>query len=249
MRIRLTLEYDGTDFAGYQFQPGHPSIQEAVETALATVLRHPVRIGVAGRTDSGVHAKMQVVAFDTEREIPLAKLRAAMDGLLPRTIGCVSAEQVAEDFDPRRTPHMKQYAYRWLDRPGRSPLRDKFVWHVQGPLDDLAMAAGAARLEGQHDFTSFRAAGCAAKGPVRTLRRMDVAREGDEVVLRTEGSGYLRHMIRIVAGTLVEVGRGRRPAGWVAEVRDARDRNAAGRTAPARGLTLEWIRYGEGPLG
>ncbi len=243
MRVRLVLEYDGTDFAGYQLQPEHPSIQGAVEQALGVALRHPVRIAVAGRTDSGVHARMQVVAFDSEPPIALDRLRAALNGLLPSSIGCVEAEEAAPDFDPRRTPHRKQYIYRWLDRPGRSPLRARYSWHVNRRLDEVAMAAGAANLVGQHDFTSFRAAGCAARTPVRTLPRIEVLRVGDEVHLITEGTGYLRHMIRIMAGTLLEVGRGARPPTWVGDVLAARDRSAAGKTAPAKGLTLEWIRY------
>jgi tRNA pseudouridine38-40 synthase len=243
MRVRLVLEYDGTDFAGYQLQPGNPSIQGAVEEALAVALRHPVRLAVAGRTDSGVHARMQVCAFETDRDMPADRLRAALNGLLPASIGCIEVAEAPPGFDPRRAPHRKQYVYRWLDRPGRSPLRARTVWHVARRLDDRAMALGASHLVGQHDFTSFRAAGCAAKTPVRTIPRVEVVRLEDEVHLITEGTGYLRHMVRIVAGTLLDVGRGVRPPEWVAEVLAARDRAVAGKTAPAKGLTLEWIRY------
>jgi tRNA pseudouridine38-40 synthase len=190
-----------------------------------------------------VHAAMQVVSFTSEVERSPKSVRDGLNARLPETVACVQAEVVPDAFDPRHSPHRKTYRYRWLVRPSRSPLRRGQVWHVRAELDVDAMAAGVAHLVGSYDFSSFRASGCTATHPNRTVEAAAIERVGDEVHLTMVGTGFLRHMVRIVAGTLYEVGRGARPPGWVAEVLAARDRARAGRTAPAAGLLLERIEY------
>lgn len=243
VRWRIDLEYDGAAFVGWQLQPAGRSVQGVVEEALERLLGHPVRLRAAGRTDTGVHAEQQVAVFDTEVERPERAVLAGLNGLLPEDVACIAASRVPADFEPRHAPHIKRYRYRWIDRPARSPLRRGRAWHQRHPLDHEAMDRAARLLEGRHDFSAFRAAGCSATHPVRTVECCRVERFGDEVHLVAEGTGFLRHMIRIVAGSLTEVGLGRRPPEWLAEIRDGRDRERAGRTAPAHGLTLERIVY------
>lgn len=242
-RWRIDLEYDGAGFVGWQLQPAGRSVQGVVEEALERLLGHPARVRAAGRTDTGVHAEQQVAVFDAEVERTERAVLGGLNGLLPEDVACVAAARVPGDFEPRHAPHTKRYRYRWLDRPARSPLRRGRAWHHRQPLDHEAMDRAARLLEGRHDFSAFRAVGCSAAHAVRTVELCRVERSGDEVHLVAEGTGFLRHMIRIVAGSLTEVGLGRRPPAWLAEVRDSRDRERAGRTAPAHGLTLERIVY------
>jgi tRNA pseudouridine38-40 synthase len=244
MRWKLHLEYDGGSFAGWQLQPNAPTVQAALEAALERFLGHPARVRAAGRTDTGVHAEMQVACFDTEVQRTPKAVRAGLNALLPPSVSCVDAEVVADAFDPRHAPHVKTYRYTWLVREARSPLRAGRVWQVRPPLDPVAMDLAVAAVVGTHDFSSFRAEGCTATHPVRTVASAEVrTAPGDEVVLRIRGTGFLRHSVRILAGTLYEVGRGARPAEWVAEVLERRDRQGAGRTAPAEALVLERIDY------
>jgi tRNA pseudouridine38-40 synthase len=246
-RWRLVMEYDGADFLGWQVQPGGRTVQGVLEEALEQLFLEPVRAYPSGRTDAGVHAIEQVVAFDARVERSPREVRDALNALLPDDVAVVRAERAEPDFDPRRWVEAKQYRYTWVDRPSRSPLRRDRAWHVRGPLDVEAMDAATHLLVGRHDFTSFRAAGCTAAHPVRLVKDMAVVRRDDEVHLDVVGHGFLRHMVRIIAGTLLEVGRGRRPPGWVGEVLAACDRSGAGRTAPPQGLTLLSVSYGAGP--
>ena len=242
-RWRLDLEYDGTHFAGWQIQPGERTIQGVLEDALEALCTHAVRVGSAGRTDAGVHALQQVASFETHVQRSPKGVVGGLNTHLPDDVAVLDAQVVPDAFDPRRTPHTKQYRYRWLDRLPRSPLRHDAVWHVRRSLDVAAMADALPCLLGEHDFTSFRAAGCSAKHPVRIVEGARVERRGDEVVFEVEGRAFLRHMVRNLAGTLNEIGRGKYPPGHLDEVLAARDRSAAGATAPARGLTLAWIQY------
>lgn len=246
---RITLEYDGAPFAGWQLQPRQPTVQGAVEAALEPLIGHPARVSAAGRTDTGVHAAMQVAVFETTTARTARAIRNGLNARLPDAIACIAAERVPDSFDPRHSPHTKTYRYTWLVCETRRPLRRDHGWRVPGPLDVTAMQSAAKSLVGTHDFTSFRAAGCTARHPTRTVRGAEISAHGDEVLLRVYGTGFLRHMVRNIAGTLHEVGRGKRPASWVADVLLAKDRGRAGRTAPAHGLLLERITYQDGPGG
>ncbi len=245
MRWRIDLEYDGAGFAGWQVQPGQRTVQGTVADALARTLGEAVDVSGAGRTDAGVHAKQQVASFVTSVDRDARGMVGGLNAHLPDDLACWFAAPVPDAFDPRRTPHTKRYVYTWLDRPVRSPLVRGRAWHLRQRLDHAAMAEAVVGFGGTHDFSSFRAAGCASEHPVRTLEHAEVVRDGDLVHLALHGTGFLRHMVRIVAGTLVEVGRGTRDPTWLVGVRDAQDREAAGRTAPPEGLCLEWIRYRE----
>ncbi|MFE8600616.1 tRNA pseudouridine(38-40) synthase TruA [Archangium violaceum] len=247
-RLKLTLEYDGTRYVGWQVQPNGVSIQSQLVQALEKLLGERVDVVVAGRTDSGVHATGQVVCFDTPRALPLKAYWKGLNGLLPEDIAVVRAEEVSPEFDPRRWSHGKRYRYRVSNRPSRSPLRRFTHWEVFTPLDVEALRRGAAHLLGRHDYSAFRAADCQAAHAVREVRRVDIqGTPGDELSVTVEGTAFLKHMVRNLVGTLVEVGKGRRPHTWVAEVLASRERKRAGPTAPAHGLVLEEVFYGDGP--
>jgi tRNA pseudouridine38-40 synthase len=247
-RLKLTLEYDGTRYVGWQVQLNGVSVQARVLESLERLLGAPVRVEVAGRTDAGVHATGQVVCFDTERALPLKAYVKGLNGFLPQDIAVVRAEEVPADFDPRHWSHGKRYHYRVSNRPTRSPLRRFTHWEVFAPLDVEAMRRAASALVGRHDFSAFRASDCQAAHAVREVRRVEVrGAAGDEVSFTVEGTAFLKHMVRNLVGTLVEVGKGRRPEAWVAEVLASGDRKRAGPTAPAQGLVLEQVFYGEGP--
>ncbi|AKJ02087.1 tRNA pseudouridine(38-40) synthase [Archangium gephyra] len=247
-RLKLTLEYDGTRYVGWQVQPNGVSIQARLRQALEQLLGEQVELEVAGRTDSGVHATGQVVCFGTPRVLPLKAYWKGLNGLLPEDIAVVRAEEVPPEFDPRRWSHGKRYRYRVSNRPSRSPLRRFTHWEVFSPLDVEAMRRGAAHLLGRHDYSAFRASDCQAAHAVREVRRVDIqGTSGEEVSVTVEGTAFLKHMVRNLVGTLVEVGKGRRPDTWVAEVLASRERKRAGPTAPAHGLVLEEVFYGDGP--
>lgn len=245
---RLDLSWHGGAFVGWQRQAQGRSIQAVVEAALADVLGgEEVRLDVAGRTDAGVHALHQVAAFETRVVRAPDAMRRGLNARLPPDVVCLSASIQARDFDPRGWALYKRYRYRVLERESRCPLRAPLVWHWGRPLDVDRMSAAAALLVGRHDWTSFRATGCGAHSPTRTLEALDVLRQDDEVWIEARGNGFLRHQVRIIAGTLVEIGRGAQPPRWVADVLAARDRSRAGPTAPARGLWLVAVELGEGP--
>ncbi len=238
-RVRLIVEYDGTGLSGWQRQDNAPSVQGHLEKELTRLLGSPTSILGASRTDAGVHAMAQVAAFDTDHpNFPDRGIRMALNSALPPSIGIRVAETVDPDFHPRFQSSGKHYQYRVLARRNRSPLRRNRVWHIDYELDVERMAQAGTHLVGEHDFTSFRAAGCGAKTATRRITSIEVRRDSDEVIIDVRGNAFLRNMVRIVAGTLVEVGGGRRSADSVAELLANRDRNAAGITAPAQGLTL-----------
>lgn len=242
-RWKLRVEYAGGAFVGWGIQPGQRTVQGEIERALSTFVDHPVRVEVSGRTDAGVSALGQICAFTTHARRPAKGMRDGVNALLPDDVAVLHAEPVPLDFNPRRHTKLKVYRYVWLVRPTRSPLRHGRVWHVKDELDVEAMHEAVQALAGTHDFQSFRASSCAVPTSVRTIPAWRVERAGDEVHLTVEGHGFLQHMIRIVAGSLYEVGRGRRPIGWMGEVLAGRDRTRAGRTAPASGLTLVRVSY------
>ena len=243
-RLKLILEYDGTKYVGWQPQTNGPSIHQEVERALRTLLGEEVSIVAAARTDSGVHAAGQVVCFSTSRTLPLKAYWMGLNNLLPKDIAAIQAREVAEDFDPRRLARGKRYRYLIFNRRTPSPLRRFTHWQIFQPLDVAAMQAGAGALLGRHDFSAFRAADCQAPHAVRELRVVSVAgRAGEEIALNIEGTAFLKHMVRNIAGTLVEVGTGRREAGWVKDALESKDRRLSGPTAPAHGLTLIEVLY------
>lgn len=247
-RIKLTLEYDGTDYVGWQVQPNGPSVQSIVEAELSELVGEPVKVEAAGRTDAGVHALGQVVAFNTSKMLPMKAYLRGLLGMLPDDIAVVAAEEVVPAFDPRRWTRGKRYRYLICNRVTRSPLRRRSHWEVFAPLDVPAMREAAKPLLGRHDFSAFRASNCAAKHAIRELRRIDIEqRDADEVAITVEGTAFLKHMVRNIVGTLVEVGRGKEKPAWVEEVLLSRDRNKAGVTAPPHGLTLVDVFYGDGP--
>lgn len=247
-RVRLVLEYDGTDYCGWQLQENGPSVQGRVQAALAALCGAPVTVAAAGRTDAGVHARGQVIAFDAPRPLPLKAYSMGLNSLLPEDIAVVRADEVSDDFDPRRWSRGKRYRYSVSNRRTRSPLRRLTHWEIFQPLDVAAMAEGARFLLGRHDFSAFRAANCQAAHALRELTRLEVLGErGDEIAFVVEGTAFLKHMVRNLVGTLVEVGRGQRPPRWVGEVLSGRDRTKAGPTAPPHGLCMEEVFYGAGP--
>lgn len=245
-RLRLTLEYDGTDFAGWQLQPNARTVQAVLEEALLEITGERRRFVPAGRTDAGVHARGQVAHVDTETVLEPPALERALNAVLPADVAVLEVRPVPERFHARHDAVSKLYAYRILNRPMPSPLAARFTWHLRAPLDVRAMASGAGLVLGTHDFSAFRGAPGGPpedENPRRSLDRLDVTRQGDEVRIEAEGRSFLRHMVRNLVGTLVEIGQGRRPADDMAKVLDSRERANAGPTAPAHGLCLERVLY------
>jgi len=243
--IRLVVEYDGTSLCGWQRQANGPTVQAHLEDALAQMLQHATIVTGASRTDAGVHARGQVASFRTERSIPLHGIRRGLNSMLPDSIAVREATEADDEFHPRHSATGKHYRYTILTRADRSPLWHDRAWHHPEPLDPTAMREAAATLVGEHDFSAFRAAGCAAK---TTLRRLDAiaitAPDADSrLVVDVRGNAFLRNMVRILVGTLAEVGTGKRPAAQVAEILASGDRTTAGITAPAHGLELVEVRY------
>ena len=242
--IRLVVEYDGSQLHGWQRQANQATVQQHLEEALAKLLTHEVQVAGASRTDAGVHARGQVASFRTERDIPLHGIRRGLNSLLPDAIAVRDAAEVPEDFNPRFSATGKHYRYTILTRNERSPRYRDRAWHHPEPLNVVAMQEASRALIGEHDFSAFRAAGCAAK---TTLRRVDVIALtlAQPYLLEVDirGNAFLRQMVRIIVGTLSEVGTGKRPAAQVAEILASKDRTKAGITAPAQGLELIEVRY------
>ncbi|MBI5069050.1 MAG: tRNA pseudouridine(38-40) synthase TruA [Deltaproteobacteria bacterium] len=243
--VKLTLAYDGTRYAGWQVQPNGPSIQAEVERALSALHKAPRRVTAAGRTDAGVHARAQVCSFPEERPLPEKAYVMGMNALLPPDIAISAAALLPEGFDARRSARGKRYCYRIENRPTRFPIGRAYAWQLFRPLDAGAMGEAAALLTGRHDFAAFQASDCEARHAVRDLGRLEVRPEGEALVVVAEATAFVKHMVRNLVGTLVEVGLGKRPPAWVAEVLASRDRKRAGPTAPPQGLALECVFYGD----
>lgn len=246
-RFKLILEYDGSAYHGWQSQKNASNIQDTLNAKLKILLKEDAKVMGAGRTDAGVHAKGQVAAFTSATDKPCERILAGLNGLLPRDIRVRSVEVVPEVFDPRRDSMGKTYKYTWFDGPAHSPFERLYSWHAKQKLDDKAMAAAAKLLEGEHDFTSFRAAACEAKTPVRRIHKCAVTRDGERVTLEIHGTAFLHQMVRIIAGTLFDVGTGKRTAASVGVLLKAKDRKLAGKTAPPEGLVMWQVDYGEIP--
>ncbi|NPV47263.1 MAG: tRNA pseudouridine(38-40) synthase TruA [Armatimonadetes bacterium] len=242
-RVRLLVQYDGTDYAGFQVQPGRRTVQQELEECLGRLTGDRVRVTAASRTDAGVHALGQVVAFSTNSPIPAERIPRALNDLLPAAVSCVAAEDCPHGFHPRFDARGKLYTYRILNRPTRSPFICRYAWHIAEPLDLPAMREGARHLVGTHDFAAFCAAGSAVQDTRRTVRRLDLDTEGDVIETHIEGDGFLYMMVRIIMGTLAEVGRGRLEPTQVLSIVAGRDRGKAGPTAPPEGLCLVRVTY------
>ena len=244
-RVKLTIAYDGTAYAGWQVQPNGRTIQEAVEGALAQILQETVRVRAAGRTDAGVHAREQVVDFADAGKRDLETIVRGGNGLLPPDIRILSAGEVPEAFDARRHATEKEYRYFLFLSPVPSPFLSRYAWHIEKPLDLSAVREGLSHLVGEHDFTSFRGQGCTAISPVRTVARAEVATHDVPglVSIDVAGAGFLRHMVRNIVGTVVNAGKGKHPADRVGEILRARDRASAGVNAPPHGLFLWRVSY------
>lgn len=241
-QIKLIVEYDGTNYVGWQLQPNGVSIQEVMEGALARLLGETVRLYSSGRTDAGVHARGMVACFRTERGLPLAAFSDGLNSHLPADIAVHEAVEVPVGFSPRFHATGKHYRYTIARSPRRSPLSRLYAWHVRGELDLELMRSGAVCFLGEHDFAAFRTSGCASERTVRRIDAVDILHEGDYIRIDVYGSGFLRNMVRIMAGTLVAVGQGKLPPEHVAAcLEDPRLR--PGPTAPAHGLCLEEVYY------
>ncbi len=242
-KLMLVVQYDGTDYAGFQIQPDAMTVQQELERALAGVVQHTVKIRAASRTDAGVHALGQVATFETSNPIPAEKLVVALNERLPVALNVVEAGEVTGEFDPRHDALRKLYSYRILNRPGGSPFLERYAWHVTEPLEVERMRLAAGYLKGNHHFGAFCAAGGSATDMVRELYRFDVDREDDLIEMRIEANGFLYKMVRNMVGTLVEVGRGRIAPEAVRQILAGQDRSQAGPTAPACGLCLVRVAY------
>ncbi len=264
--FKITVAYDGTGYVGWQRQANGVSIQALIEHALRDLDGRDVTVAGAGRTDAGVHALGQVAAFALARELPPDVLVRALNAHLPHAVRVLAAEEAPQAFDPRFCARAKTYRYRLWNGDVMSPFERAYAWHVPGPLDVEAMRAAARLLEGRHDFAAFQAAGSSVATTDREIfvsRIMDCGLTGEESAIESPiesairnpqsamltyevaGTGFLRHMVRIIVGSLVEVGRGRRPVEWMRGVLASRDRTGAGPTAPPHGLFLVRVEYAD----
>jgi tRNA pseudouridine38-40 synthase len=251
LRWALLLEYDGTPFVGWQRQNRGPSVQDVLETAAAKLNRsQPVASVVAGRTDAGVHASGQVAQLELPDTITASQVRDALNyHMKPYPVAVLQAAPAPEGWNARFSAIRRVYSYRILNRRARPALLNGRVWHVPAELDADAMSRAAQSLLGRHDFTSFRAAACQANSPLRTLDRLDVRRNGAIIEITAEARSFLHHQVRNIVGTLKLVGDGSWRVDRVASALAARERSAAGPTAPAEGLCLIGVRYQVDPFG
>lgn len=243
MNIKLTVEYDGTDYCGWQIQPTGKTVQGVLEKAISTLLGRATRITGSGRTDAGVHALGQVANFISDKELRPYRVQRALNALTPEDVTIKTVEIMPDSFDARRQGRSRIYEYRILNRSSPSPFHLRYAWHVHEPLETAAMRQAITCLNGEHDFSSFRGAGCDAAHPVRTIYASSINRSGDLIVFTIEATAFLRHMVRNLVGTLVEVGRQQRSPQSFAALLDARDRTQAGMKAPAQGLFLMEVKY------
>ncbi len=246
-RFKITIEYDGRPFFGWQRQDGQPTVQQALEEAAAKINDHaPVLVQGAGRTDRGVHATGQVAHFDLSTSRPVRKIADALNfHLRPNPVAVLSAEEVADDWSARFNATLRAYRYVIINRRADLTVDKGLAWRIPSQLDASAMDRAAKAVIGQHDFSTFRDAECQAQHPIRTLDKIDVARYGEGLEVTVEARSFLHRQVRSIVGSLVEVGRGARSEDWIGEILEARDRTKCGPVAPADGLFLERVEYGE----
>jgi tRNA pseudouridine38-40 synthase len=241
--IKLIIEYDGTNYSGWQVQPNGITIQQVLEGALEKLVGSPVRLHSSGRTDAGVHARGMVAVFRTEKTFPLRAFADGVNTLLPRDIAVREAADVPSDFNPRADATGKHYRYTIFNGARRSPLTRLYAWHLRERLDVAAMQRAAVHFVGERDFAAFRSTGCAAQTTRRQIYSLEVIRDGDIIRIEVNGSGFLRNMVRIMVGTLVETGLGKRSPEEIPALFLAPERDAAGMTAPPQGLCLMEVFY------
>ncbi|MBQ9437851.1 MAG: tRNA pseudouridine(38-40) synthase TruA [Lachnospiraceae bacterium] len=237
-RVLLIISYEGTAYGGFARQKNAKTITGELEDALASATGEEILLIGGSRTDAGVHAMGNVAVFDTESPVPGDRFAPALNRRLPADIRVLRSFEVSLDFHPLHEASVKTYAYRILQTPCQDPLRRNFTWHIHRPLNLNAMKEAAVFLQGEHDFTSFCAAGSQTKTKVRTLYSVEAYSKEDEIVLEVRGNGFLYNMVRIITGTLVQVGFGRTSPEALPGILDAKDRSKAGPTAPPQGLTL-----------
>ena len=242
-RIALGIEYDGNRFLGWQTQPGGGTVQDALETALTTIAAKPVSVTCAGRTDRGVHARGQIVHFDTDAERPDSAWVRGVNSVLPNAVAVLWSKRVAPEFHARYSARSRTYRYVLINRPVRPALEARHAGWFHAPLDAGAMRAAALHLVGAHDFSAFRSSECQAKSPVRTVHRLDIETRDDRIVFSICANAFLHHMVRNIVGTLVYVGKGKHPPQWAAEVLGSLNRSRAAPTFAPEGLCLEQVEY------
>ena len=242
-RIALGVEYDGTDFVGWQAQRNGRSVAEVLGTAVSAVAGEAVAVHCAGRTDAGVHAAGQVAHFDTGAARSRRQWLLGINANLPEDAAVTWVRPVAEEFDARRSALARCYRYAIVNAPTRPVLARRYAWWLRAPLDCAPMSRAAAAWLGEHDFSAFRAASCQAATPMRRVDSIRVSRAGALVEIEVTANAFLYHMVRNFVGVLAEIGRGRAPADWAGELLAGRDRTKAAPTAPAHGLTLVAVRY------
>ena len=246
-RIMIVTAYDGTAYHGWQLQDGQITIESVLNEAISALLHEDIHVIGASRTDSGVHSLGNAAVFDTESRIPAEKLKYAINQGLPEDIRILESKEVRPDFHPRKCVSHKTYEYVICNSPVYQPVGRLYSYFYHYPLDAEKMNEACAHLIGEHDFTSFCSIGTQAKDFVRTIEAAEVTREGEMIRFRIRGNGFLYNMVRIIAGTLIEIGGGKREASEMKEILEAKDRSAAGPTAPAQGLTMVEITFEEDP--
>lgn len=243
MNIKLTIEYDGTDYCGWQAQRNGKAIQDVLEQAIEKILGLKTRLTASGRTDAGVHALGHVANFLYDGQVDLWRLQRGLNAVTPDDVAIRRVEAVADGFDSRRDGRARVYQYRIWNDPWPSAVHRRYAWHIHDALDLAAMQEAIRCLEGEHDFASFQAASCDAAHSVRNIFCNSLSREGGLVIYDVEATAFLRHMVRSIVGTLVEVGRGERTPRSFRELLEAKDRTLAGPTAPPHGLFLVEVKY------
>lgn len=243
MRYMLRVAYDGTEYCGWQSQPGLRTVEGTLKSTLDRLMRQDIKLIGASRTDAGVHAEGNVAVFDCDTTIPADKIKYALNNLLPEDMVVVESVTVAGDFHPRHCDCRKTYQYRILNTPLPDPNRRRNTYFYRGDIDIDSMRKAAEYIVGEHDFACFMAAGSQVKDTVRTVYALELDRQDDIIIMTIQGNGFLYNMVRIIAGTLLMVGRGQLKPEALEEIIKSKDRSKAGPTAPAKGLTLKSIIY------
>lgn len=243
--VLVTIAYDGTNYSGWQVQPNGLAVQQVVEEALEQLLKERVQVRSSGRTDAGVHARAMAASFSTSRDLPLRAYVEGANRFLPADVAIQSARIVAEGFKPITMAHAKRYRYTIINSSVRSPLDRLYSWQVREPLDLDAMIEAAGRFVGSHDFAAFRASNCVAKTTVRRIDSVQITRDGHRITIDVTGGGFLKNMVRVMVGTLVDIGKGRFTSSDIGRLLQGGDRKEAGSTAPACGLCLIEVMYPE----